>query len=47
MERKKQEEEKRQRGLPRPGEILTQEERAARIWAYMYVNVLCTFGRFA
>ncbi|GJJ07265.1 hypothetical protein Clacol_001465 [Clathrus columnatus] len=35
MERKKQEEEKRQRGLPRPGEMLTYEERAAMIWSYM------------
>lgn len=41
MERKKSEEEKRSRRLPRPGENLTQEEVAARIWAYMYANLLC------
>lgn len=38
MERKKREEEKRYRRLPRPGENLTQEEVAARIWAYMNVK---------
>lgn len=41
MERKKREDEKRYRRLPRPGENLTQEEVAARIWAYMYANLLC------
>jgi len=36
LDRQKQELEKRlQRGLPLPGEILTQEERDARIWAFM------------
>jgi hypothetical protein len=38
LERQKHEMEKRmQRGLPLPGEILTREEREARIWAFMYV----------
>ncbi|KAF8592669.1 hypothetical protein K439DRAFT_1324001 [Ramaria rubella] len=36
LERQKQEQEKRaQRGLSLPGEALTSEERAARIWAFM------------
>jgi hypothetical protein len=39
LERKRQGEERRQQnGLPRPGEIMTREEREARMWAYMCVN---------
>jgi len=43
-ERKKQEEERRQRkGLPIKGEILTQQQREAKIWAFMYV-ISCSIG---
>ena len=36
LARKKHEQEKRlQRGLPLPDEMLTREEREARIWAFM------------
>lgn len=33
------EERKRRKGLPIKGEILTEKERAARIWAFMYVSI--------
>lgn len=36
--RQEAEERKRRRGLPIKGEVLTEKERAARIWAFMYAG---------
>ena len=38
--RQEAEERKRRRGLPIKGEVLTEKERAARIWAFMYAASL-------
>ena len=35
-------EKKKRLGLPIKGEVLTREEREARIWAFMYVELIDT-----
>jgi hypothetical protein len=40
-------EKKRRLGLPVKGEVLTRQEREARIWAFMYARLECELILFA